>query len=79
MSFEQPEALAISYYITKNVERELNSILESARKESQMKNEEQLMRTMASVLETESAEIKCLIVQCREELRGELNMPVEMI
>ena len=33
MHYEQKEALALAYYITKNVEKELASILESVHKE----------------------------------------------
>jgi hypothetical protein len=39
MSYEQIEALALAYFLLRNIEKELNSILESAKKEIELKME----------------------------------------
>jgi hypothetical protein len=77
--YEQGEALALSYTIMKNVEKELTNVLESVRKELELKSDEPMMRTFVGVVEGELMDLKGLIMQCREELRGGFEIPLEMI
>ena len=39
MFYEQTEALALAYFLLRNIEKELNTILESAKKEIELKTE----------------------------------------
>ncbi len=49
----------------KNVDKELVAVLDSARKEHELKSEE-VMRNFIAILEAEVGEIKALLIQLRE-------------
>lgn len=57
--------MALSYIVIKNVDKELVAVLDSARKEHELKSEE-VMRNFIAILEAEVGEIKALLIQLRE-------------
>lgn len=78
-AYDKPEALALSYLMILNVEKELKSILDSVQKECDFKNDEQIKRNFIFTVETEISELKTLTIYCRESLREELEIPIELI
>jgi predicted RNA-binding protein with EMAP domain len=49
------------------------------RREYELKNDEPMMKNFVAIVESELADLKSLMVQIREELRGELEYSMEMI
>lgn len=53
--------------------------MESVRKELDSKGDDGLMKSFYNMVEAELSEIKGIMVQCRDELRNETSIAVEMI
>jgi hypothetical protein len=48
--YELSEPLALAYFFTKNLDKELAAILDSVRKEYELKNDEPMMRNFLSIV-----------------------------
>ena len=59
--------MALAYSISKNVEKELGTLLDSVLKEHDANDP--MIRALVGIVEAEKAELKGIIAMCRDELR----------
>ena len=61
------------------VEKELNSVLESGRKELENKPTDRMIRSLIESVEGETEDIREVIGECGEELTRCLNFPLDVL